>query len=317
MDEFSLINTFFKSLGHHRDDVIVGIGDDAACLDIPKGMQLLVSCDTLVSDVHFLSTWDPYDIAYKAVMVNVSDIAAMGANPCWLMLALTLPDLDKSWLERFSSGLNDALNQYNIALIGGDTTRGPLAMTLTIHGLVSKGKAVRRSGAAVGDMIYVSGLLGAAALAVESRHHQEMNAIDTAIIMKKLLHPVPRIDLVKDLNAFATAAIDISDGLSADLNHICEASHVGACLTLDTIPVHPLVKKYKGKNALAFALRGGDDYELCFTVSQKNEKKFLSRLAQLGLICYPIGMIDEGPGLRATTLKGDCMQLDPRGYSHF
>lgn len=317
MDEFSLINTFFKSLGHHRDDVILGIGDDAACLDIPKGMQLLVSCDTLVSDVHFLSTWDPYDIAYKAVMVNVSDIAAMGANPCWLMLALTLPNLDKSWLERFSSGLNDALNQYHIALIGGDTTRGPLAMTLTIHGLVSKGKAVRRSGAAVGDIIYVSGLLGAAALAVESHHHQKMNEIDRAVIMKKLLHPFPRIDLVKELNAFATAAIDISDGLSADLNHICEASHVGACLTLEAIPVHPLVKKYKGKNALAFALRGGDDYELCFTVPQKNEKQLLSRFAQLGLTCYSIGMIDESHGLRATTLKGDCVQLDSRGYAHF
>ncbi len=317
MDEFFLINTYFKPLEHARDDVILGIGDDAACLDIPLGQQLVVSCDTLVSDIHFLNTWDPYDIAYRAVMVNVSDMAAMGATPSWLLLALTMPSMDKSWLKRFSNGLHEALNQYNIALIGGDTTRGPLSMTLTIHGLVSKGKAIRRGGAKVGDIIYVSGVLGAAALAVWALTSHEINEPDQLVVMKKLLHPNPRIDLVDELQAFATAAIDISDGLSADLNHICEASQVGACLTLDAIPVHPLLKKYKRQGALDFALSGGDDYELCFTVLAKDEPKWLARCAQLGLVVYPIGVIEEGCGLRAITSTGEFVPLRPHGYGHF
>ena len=317
MDEFSLINTYFKDLTSSRDDVIVGVGDDAACLQIPVGMDLLVSCDTLVSEVHFLSTWDPYDIAYKAVMVNVSDMAAMGAKPCWITLALTLPNLDQSWLERFSCGLKVALNQYNIALIGGDTTRGPLAMTLTIHGLASKGKILKRSGAKVGDLIYVSGLLGAAALAVEFLTHKDLNASDKLALMSKLLHPVPRIDLADILISVATSAIDISDGLSADLNHICEASEVGACLNLDAIPIHPLLKKYKGIKALDFALTGGDDYELCFTVSAGNEKQFLKRSGELGLLCYPIGIIEAEPGLRGTNEQGERVALASRGYCHF
>ena len=317
MNEFSLIYSFFKGISHHRKDVIFGIGDDAACLQIPAGQQLLVSCDTLVADVHFLSTWRAYDIACKAVMVNVSDIAAMGASPCWLTLALTLPAVDEHWLQQFSKGLADSLARFNIALIGGDTTRGPLSMTLTIHGLIPEGRAVRRSGAAPGDIIYVSGELGAAALAVTPACQDAINAFDKAILMKKQLHPEPRVDLGRDLQAFATAAIDISDGLSADLNHICEASHVGACLILDNIPVHPLVKKYQGNNALDFALSGGDDYELCFTVAPKNEEQFLTSLAHAGLRCYPIGVIEERLGMRAKILNGECVALDVRGYNHF
>ncbi len=317
MDEFSLIDTYFKVITHYREDVIFGIGDDAACLHVPPGMQLLVSCDTLVADVHFLSTWSAYDIAYKAVMVNVSDIAAMGGSPCWLTLALTLPTLDEKWLQQFSQGLRDALNQYQIALIGGDTTRGPLSITLTIHGLVSEGRVVRRNGAVPGDKIYVSGELGAAALAVACEARHDMDESDKATLMEKLLHPTPRVDLGRDLQAFAHAAIDISDGLSADLHHVCHESHVGACLALDNIPIHPLVKKYQGNNALDFALRGGDDYELCFTVAPKNEEQLLASLAHAGLCCYCIGVIEEQPGLRAKTSEGESISLKPRGYSHF
>ena len=316
MDEFSLIDVFFKSIPHQRKDVVFGIGDDAACLQIPHGMQLLVSCDTLVDDIHFLSSWDAYDIACKAVMVNVSDIAAMGGTPCWLTLAITLPTLEKNWLHRFSQGLHDSLSSYNMALIGGDTTHGPLCMTLTIHGLVPVGKAVRRSGARPGDKIYVSGELGGAALAVACLQHQDIDAADKAILMKKLLHPVPRVDLAVDLRAYATAAIDISDGLSADLNHICVESQVGACLKLDSLPVHPLVKKYLGKKALDFALNGGDDYELCFTVAPKNEEQFLASLAKTGLSCYPIGLVQEQLGLRAT-LNGEMVPIIIDGYKHF
>lgn len=316
MNEFALIDTFFKCIPHDRDDVVFGVGDDAACLEIPQGMQLLVSCDTLVADIHFLPSWDAYDIACKAVMVNLSDMAAMAASPCWLTLALTLPEFNADWLQRFSQGLYDSLRPYHVALVGGDMTRGPLSMTLTIHGLVPSGKAVRRGGAKPGDRIFVSGDLGAAALAVAFLNQQELDGNDRAELMQKLLHPKPRIDLNPYLQAFASAAIDISDGLSADLHHLCLSSNAGACITLDAIPVHPLVKKYQ-HDAIAFALRGGDDYELCFTVPAQQEKKLLNALALAGISCYPIGVIEAEPGLRGKDASGAIVPLSTQGYSHF
>ncbi|WP_133127016.1 thiamine-phosphate kinase [Legionella nagasakiensis] len=317
MNEFSLIHQFFKSISHGRDDVMVGIGDDAACLFVPPGQHLIVSCDTLVADVHFLSSWNPYDIAYKAVMVNVSDLAAMAAVPAWITLALTLPECDEEWLQRFSLGLQDALQHFNIALVGGDTTHGPLSITITIHGMALEGKEVRRCGASPGDKIWVSGQLGAAAQAVSFLDRTDIADHDKMELMKKLLYPKPRIDLRDCLQAYATAAIDISDGLSADLNHICEASNTGACLILDNIPIHPLVKKYQQENAVDFALGGGDDYELCFTVSPSHEKAMLEHLNRLGLSCYFIGEMEAQPGLWGKQKQGDIMSLAPKGYRHF
>lgn len=317
MDEFALINQFFKSISSERSDVILGIGDDAAILEVPKGQQLLVSSDTLVADVHFCTHWDPYDIAYKAVMVNISDIAAMGGRPSWVTLALTMPTLDEAWLQRFSSGFQAALHPYQVALIGGDTTRGPLSMTLTIHGLVPAGRAVRRSGARPGDIIYVTGELGAAALAVDFLTRQGCEDADWPILLKRLQHPTPRIDWVDFLQTYASASIDISDGLSADLHHICTASQVGACLVFDSIPIHKLVQKYKKNHSLDFALSGGDDYELCFTVSKEREALFLSALATAGLEGYAIGQIEAEPGLRLRMPHAECVPLNPRGYAHF
>lgn len=317
MNEFSLIDVFFKTPALSRDDVVFGIGDDAACLTVPQGKQLLVSTDTLVADVHFLKNWDAYDIACKAVLVNVSDIAAMAAKPCWLSLALTLPEFNQSWLERFSQGLHDSLKQFDLALIGGDTTRGPLSITITIHGLAPVGKAVRRSGAKPGDKIYVSGELGAAALAVTFLQRDDIDELDKQVLMQKLQHPRPRVDLSEILQEYASAAIDISDGLSADLNHICEASKVGAELNFTAIPVHPLVEKYQGDNAVNFALGGGDDYELCFTVPACKEEKLLVSLADLGVSCYQIGFIEKNAGLRVMVKTGEIRSLAPRGYSHF
>jgi len=317
MNEFSLIDTYFKAPALSRDDVIFGIGDDAACLAVPAGQQLLVSTDTLVAEVHFLSSWDPYDIACKAVMVNISDIAAMAAKPCWLSLALTMPEFDKIWLDRFAQGLHDSLRQFNIALIGGDTTHGPLSITITIHGLIPAGKAVRRNGAKPGDKIYVSGELGAAALAVEFLKNNDIDEQDNNVLMQKLKHPNPRIDLAEILQEHASSAIDISDGLSADLNHICVASKVGVCLNSTAIPVHPLVRKYKQNDAVDFALIGGDDYELCFTVPAAKETKFLSALHKAGLRCYPIGVIEETLGFRIEMANTEIKNFAPRGYSHF
>lgn len=317
MNEFSLIEVFFKAEALCREEVIYGIGDDAACVSLPANQQLLISTDTLVADVHFLSSWDAYDIASRAVRVNVSDIAAMAAKPCWLSLALTLPEFDTLWLERFSKGLHDSLKLFNIALIGGDTTRGPLSITLTIHGLVPQGKSVRRSGAKPGDRIYVSGDIGAAALAVAYLKSDKLEEADQKLVFHKLVHPSPRVDLAEILQDFASAAIDISDGLSADLNHICVASGVGALLYSDAIPVHPVVKKYQKDRALEFALSGGDDYELCFTVPRQDEKKLLAFLAKVGLSCYPIGYIQENLGLGMEMSNGQIVELNPLGYRHF
>ncbi|KTD18852.1 thiamine monophosphate kinase (AIR synthase) [Legionella lansingensis] len=318
MDEFSLIDVFFKSPTHWRQDVVYGIGDDAACVIVPNNHELLISTDTLVAEVHFLSSWDAYDIAYKAVMVNISDIAAMAATPCWLSLALTLPELNTTWLQRFSQGLHDALSQFNLALIGGDTTKGPLSLTLTIHGVVPSGKSVRRSGAQVGDKIYVSGELGAAALAVHFLHRDDLHPTDKDCLMQKLKHPKPRVDLQMILQEYATAAIDISDGLSADLNHICKSSKVGACFNEETIPLHPLLKKYQpADKAMNLALSGGDDYELCFTVPAEKEQHFLTLLPKLGLSTFPIGIIEEKPGLRIKKIDGTVNTFIPHGYSHF
>lgn len=317
MNEFSLIDDFFKKPAVLRDDVIYGIGDDAACLQLPDDTHLLVSTDTLVAETHFLSTWDAYDIAYRAVMVNVSDMAAMAATPCWISLALTLPDNCVSWLARFSAGLHSALQQFSISLIGGDTTLGPLTITLTIHGQAPVGKAIRRNGANVGDVIWVSGELGAAAQAVLFLSDPTVNSNDMSVLLDKLQRPLPRIDLNTILQHYATAAIDISDGLAADLHHICVASKVGASLDLAAIPVHSLVKKYQAANAVNLALHGGDDYELCFTTPSNSVKQIQQDLAQLGLTCYPIGVIEDSPGLRAIDHKGDMIALATDGYRHF
>lgn len=317
MNEFSLIDQFFKPFPITRKDVLLGIGDDAACLNIPEGFNLLVSTDTLVSGIHFLPEWNPYDIACKSVMVNVSDMAAMGAQPCYVTLALTLPELNETWLNAFSKGLKHSLNQFNIDLIGGDTTHGPLAITLTIMGLAPHNKAIRRSGAKSGDVIMVSGFLGAAALAVQTLDNPDVSPPDKEILMNKLVHPNPRVDLIELIRNYATSAIDISDGLSADLNHICVASGVGACLDRTLIPVHPLLNKYLGEQAVDLALTGGDDYELCFTVASDNAEQFLKELNRLKLECYPIGIIEDGAGLKIKTAGGEREELQPRGYSHF
>jgi thiamine-monophosphate kinase len=317
MNEFSLIEVFFKTPAILRKDVIFGIGDDAACVQVPDGQDLLVSTDTLIAEVHFLKSWDAYDIACRAVLVNVSDIAAMAGKPCWLSLALSLPKFNKTWLERFSQGLHDSLKQFAIALIGGDTTRGPLSMTLTIHGLVPAGKTIRRCGAKPGDKIYVSGELGAAALAVAYLQRDGVEELDKQALLHKLQHPYPRVDLADILQEYASAAIDISDGLSADLHHICVASGVGACIWLAAIPVHYLVEKYQARDAINFALHGGDDYELCFTIPKQKEESFLARITAAGFGCYRIGIIEEHRGLRMVTRDNEVKNLIPQGYSHF
>lgn len=315
MNEFELIDTYFKDLAWHREEIVYGIGDDAACVRVPPGQELFISTDTLVADVHFSSNWDPYDIAWKAMMVNLSDMAAMAATPCWLTLALTLPKNDEAWFARFSQGLHTALNQYKVSLIGGDTTKGPLSITITIHGLAPLGKGCRRSGANVSDEIWVSGPLGAAALAL--RAESAWDGDDRAVLQDALRHPKPRVDLQAVLQQYATSAIDISDGLGADLKHLCDASGVGACLSLQQIPVHPLLFKYLGAEAIEFSMQGGDDYELCFTSAASLREPLQRTLSALDVICYPIGIVEAAAGIRAIDHKRDLHTFAAQGYRHF
>lgn len=322
MDEFSLIEQFFQRNSLLRQDVIIGIGDDAACVQVPDASQLLISTDTLVENVHFLNSWDPYDIACRAVKVNISDMAAMAATPAWVSLALTLPKLDQTWLERFSKGLHETLALWRMALIGGDITRGPLTITITIHGFAPTGQVVQRQGALPGDHIYVSGDLGAAAFAVQmlttpSMANLPFTSKEQALLLNKLLHPMPRTDLTLLLREYASAAIDISDGLSADLQHICEMSRVGAYLIDNDIPRHPLLQRVATPNSPDWALTGGDDYELCFTIPSEKEADFLSACTQHSLRCYRIGIIQSEKGLSIQRKDGRIEVLPPSGYQHF
>jgi thiamine-monophosphate kinase len=317
MNEFDLIDTFFKSETILPADVLLGIGDDAACLQVPPNMNLLVTTDTLVSGVHFRSEWDAYDIAYRAVCVNVSDIAAMAGEPRWATLSLTLPTVDEAWLARFAEGLKDSLTTFNTALVGGDTTRGPLAITLTIMGLTPPNAATARSGAKPGDVIMASQPLGIAALALSLLDSKGVKNEDRKQMMQALLRPMPRLDLLPFLRQYASAAIDVSDGFSADLQHICRASGVGASLRQADIPIHPLVEQYAPLDALQLALNGGDDYALCFTVPPSEFARLEAALKTAGLLCYSVGFIKEGEGLEIVGLDNKSRPLQAQGYLHF
>lgn len=317
MNEFHLIDQFFKSLPRIRQDVVLGIGDDAASVRVEAGMELLVSTDTLVSGVHFLPDWNPYDIAVRSMMVNISDMAAMGAEPCWVTLALTLPEIHSPWLSEFASGLRDSLETYQIDLIGGDTTRGPLAITITILGQAPVNKAIKRSGARAGDLIVVTGALGGAALAVQDLPQPFLETEDRQTLMDSLLRPKPRVEWRSILRNYASSAIDISDGLSADLHHICHASGVGASLSRTSIPLHPLLPVYLKEKAVDLALTGGDDYELCFTVSPNHLEALTNDTEQSGLRAYPIGVIENASGIHLVLEDGRRTTYQPKGYSHF
>ena len=246
LSEFELIKQYFLTGGGRRRDVILGIGDDGAVLSIPPGMELVMTVDTLVNGVHFPSQTAPEDIAWKAVAVNLSDLAAMGAEPAWASLSLTLPAAEAEWLHAFSRGMFELLEQYAMQLVGGDTTRGPLSVTMQCHGFVKRGQALRRDGARAGDLVFVSGPLGDAGLALrlsESRVPAEARYR----LQRRLDRPHPRIELGLALHGLATAVIDISDGLQADLGHLCRASDVAATIALAQLPLSPDYRQYAGR----------------------------------------------------------------------
>jgi thiamine-monophosphate kinase len=299
MKEFELINKFLTKKAGKRAEVILGIGDDCAILRPPKNYDLAVSTDSLVAGIHFPTDTSPYDIGYKTLAANLSDLAAMGAEPCWATLAITLPEIKESWLKELCAGFFSLLKKYHMQLIGGDTTRGPLSLTAQVYGLLPQGTGMTRSGAKPGDSIYVTGYLGNAGLGLK---------LPEKYFLQKLNHPRPRIKEGIAIRDTATSAIDISDGLAADLGHILEQSKVGATIYTDDLPLSDEILNAISKDvAIKLALSAGDDYELCFTVPEKYTAP---------IPCTKIGIIEKKPGLRILDHMGNPVILEQKGYEH-
>jgi thiamine-monophosphate kinase len=314
--EFDLIARHFT---RPAANAVLGVGDDCALVDVTNGMDLAVSTDTMVSGTHFFPDVDPENLGHKALAVNLSDMAAMGGMPYWAMLALTLPNVDHAWLAAFAKGFFDLAGEYNVSLIGGDTTRGPLTMTVTIMGEVPAGAALRRSGAKAGNDIWVSGNVGDAALAVAHRHGRVvLEEADYREAVMRLYEPTPRVALGQALRGLATSAIDISDGLLADLTHICRLSGVGATVDLPAVPVSSIGAKHLGTPQGRTAIvSGGDDYELCFT-AHPNSRDSIEELADvLGHPLTRIGQVKRGKGVSLLGADGKAVKVDGRGYDHF
>jgi thiamine-monophosphate kinase len=309
--EFDLISRYFSQAFPKRSDVILGIGDDAALCTIPSNMQLVIAIDTLVEGVHFPLTTRPEDIGYKVLAVNLSDLAAMGATPTWFTLALTCPKTDEIWLTKFSQGLLELAKAAQVSLIGGDTTCGPLTITIQIAGFVPPGCALQRSGAQPGDGIYVTGTLGDAGLGLASvQKRVTLPRRIQEFVESRLNRPTPRLSEGQALRGIASSAIDVSDGLVADLGHILSASAVGAILELDCLPLSSALRSHLPW-AWHLALSGGDDYELCFTVPRSRENLLPADSFTR------IGTIERTPGLRCLDADGHLFMPQKTGYEHF
>lgn len=318
LHEFEVIARYFSQTFPHRADVIFGVGDDAALCVVPNGMQLAIAIDTLVAGVHFPPATAPKDIGYKALAVNLSDMAAMGATPAWMTLALTCPpDTHENWLADFSSGLRELAECYQVSLIGGDTTTGPLTITIQITGFVPAQMALHRHGAQPGDGIYVTGTLGDAGLGLASIQQQlRLPVLARHQVESRLNRPTPRLREGQALRGIASSAIDISDGLVADLEHILTASQVGASVYLEQLPLANALREHLSLEAAwQLALGAGDDYELCFTVPQPQESA-LSKALVTGSYTR-IGMIETLPGLRCVNASGQPFIPKSKGYQHY
>jgi thiamine-monophosphate kinase len=317
MDEFELIRRHFQSLTTLPADVVLGVGDDAAVLKPAPGEELVVTSDTLVAGRHFETGVKPEDIGWKALAVNLSDLAAMGARARWFVLALTLPQADKAWIEPFARGLKAMADQSGVALVGGDTTAGPLSITITAIGTVESGRALRRSCAKADDRVCVTGTLGDAALALRLGLATQCARFDAdrEFLKGRLNRPSPRLSAGFNLRGLASAAIDLSDGLAGDLKHILEASWVGAELFIDKLPVSEAFQRLAPADSrLALQAAGGDDYELCVCIPPQ---KLDEARRRLDLPLTEIGRITREPGLRWLDAKGRQQAVDLRGYQHF
>jgi thiamine-monophosphate kinase len=320
LGEFDIINAYFNKK-IKRQDVVLGLGDDCAILQPPAGKELIVSTDSLVLNRHFFPETSPFDVGYRAVAVSLSDIAAMGGDPAWLMLSLVLPKVDENWLDEFSKGLFFILEKFNVDLIGGNISKGPLSITTQAIGYGISKNLLRRSAALPGDLIYVTYTLGNAALAL-ALIKKEIESIlfsseEIAALTRALWQPTPRIAEGQAIGSLAHAAIDISDGLLADLSHIMANSRVGATLYLEQIPVSASLKKLPDEKKMELALRGGDDYELCFTVPPKHLPQLEEVNQRLNYPFTCIGKITTYPELRIKNPEGKSISFSQKGYQHF
>jgi len=317
LSEFSLIDDYIAISATRRADVCIGIGDDCAILDVPPGKSLAVSMDTLVAGRHFIEAVDAVSLGHKALAVNLSDLAAMGAEPAWATLSLTMPEADIRWIQNFMQGFLALADRFGVQLVGGDTTRGSLSVTVQIHGFIDPGQMMRRSGAHPGDLIYVTGSLGDAGLALrlqlagslDSAHHQQL--------LQRLDSPTPRIIEGMQLASIATAAIDLSDGLIGDLGHIVQQSNCGATIELQRLPCSTAVKAAIAQSSeWSLPLSSGDDYELCFTIPADKQQQLQQLAATLDCPLTRIGVIKQQPGIRCVNAEGAVIDVES-GYDHF
>ena len=313
MTEFDLIYKLLNTQSQQRSDVLTGIGDDCAILSVPENHSLAVSMDTLVAGVHFPESASAYSIGYKSLAVNLSDLAASGATPAWITLSLTMPDADEDWVKEFVRGVFTLANKHNVQLIGGDTCKGPLSISIQAHGFVKK--AMLRSGAKTDNLIYISETLGDAALGLKS--YQGDNTVEATCI-KQFNQPEPRVELGLAINNIATSCIDISDGLISDITHICKQSQCGADIYLDKIPLSTAYQRYyNDKPDIIQALSFGDDYELCFTIEKSDQKNIDKISHETGLNLTCIGTISTESNVRCFNQSNELVDISRRGFEHF
>jgi thiamine-monophosphate kinase len=317
--EFSLIEEFFYQQANKRKDVPLGIGDDCALLEVPAGQQLAMTVDTMVESTHFLASVSPKDLAWKSIAVNLSDLAAMGAEPAWLTLALSLPKTNQQWLKDFSQSFFKCADYYGLQLVGGDTTKGPLTITIQAMGFIPPKAALKRAGAKPGDVICVTGNIGDAGLglAISKGEHIAKCPEHAKNLQLRFNRPIPRVAAGIALRNIASAAIDLSDGLVGDLSHLLKASGVGANINLEALPLSESLKaECSIDQAIDYALSAGDDYELCFTIPEENLDKLELVAKSTNCGFSQIGRITGGSELRFCR-DGNAVEINLSAYQHF
>ncbi|WNC71319.1 thiamine-phosphate kinase [Thalassotalea psychrophila] len=318
MKEFELIKEFFTAQPVSRKDVAMGIGDDCALIRANDNKLIAVTTDTLVAGVHFPLNTPARAVGHKAVAVNLSDIAAMGAEPAWISVAITLPEVDEEWLREFTAGMFELTEYFNVQLIGGDTTQGPLSITITAQGLVPEDKALCRNGAQNGDYLFVTGDFGDAGLALAAINGQiKLNETDFARVKAKLDYPQPQVLVGQMIREFATSAIDVSDGLLADLGHICRASTLGVAINVEDIPLSKaLTDNLSAEDAINMALTSGDDYQLIFSVPATNKVGIETAMAHANVAFNCIGQLNTSEEINLTYKKKPFV-VKKVGFEHF